>query len=181
MNQRWALFISGRGSNAQAVLDLAESVRVSLVVTSKANVGGVARARRLGIPVLVLPHSISWVDLHKELLQRGIQRIFLLGFMKLIPASFVSDWRGQIWNLHPSLLPRYPGLHSIERSFEDQGEMGVTIHEVSEEMDAGARRIQLKSVSVKKRSGLSFSRAQLLISRDEQRAVRQFVEMGGRC
>jgi phosphoribosylglycinamide formyltransferase 1 len=181
VNKRWALFISGRGSNAQAVMDLAESVNISLVVSSKANAWGVARARRQGIPVIILSNSINWNDLSAELQKRGINRIFLLGFMKLLPGTFVDFWQGRIWNLHPSLLPQYPGLHSIERSYNEKADMGITIHDVTQEMDAGKKRIQLKTLEASKTSRLSLERAQQLISRDEQRAVRYFIGKELRC
>lgn len=69
---------------------------------------------------------------------RSIQKIFLLGFMRLIPASFVELWSQSILNVHPSLLPLFPGLEAIEKSFQARAPMGVTIHHVTPEMDAGA-------------------------------------------
>src|SRR5688500_7867576 len=100
---RIAIFISGRGSNMQALLDLPANVRCVLVVSSKANAPGLLRARRQGIPTLVLDKKIDYEALHLELLKRKIERIFLAGFMKVVPASFIEKWQGKIVNLHPSL------------------------------------------------------------------------------
>lgn len=175
MSPRTAVFISGRGSNLQALLDMSECVRVSLVVSSQSEAWGVARARRHGVPVLVLPKKIDWIGLHRELISRGVQKIFLLGFMRLLPAEFVSLWSGSIWNIHPSLLPKFPGLHAIEKSFAAQEDMGVTVHEVNEGMDEGLKIYQAFSISRRALSStIDLSRAQDLISRDEQRLVRIF-------
>ena len=179
MNTRWALFISGRGSNAQAAMDIADITRISLVVSSKEDAWGLARARRQGIATLVLPKIIDWSEVSSALEAHGINRVILLGFMKLVPPSFVKRWQKQIWNLHPSLLPLYPGLHAIEKSFESKDCMGITIHQVTAEMDAGKRLMQIKTLSAFKKSSLC--RAQELISRDEQRAVRIFIERGVCC
>ena len=95
--------------------------------------------------------------------------------MKLLPASFVCQWKGRIFNLHPSLLPFYPGKDSIENSYRDGAAMGVTIHEVITEMDAGERLLQF-SIADKTSKGVhefSFAEAQQNISRAEQRLVRE--------
>lgn len=74
-----------------------------------------------------------------------IDKIFLLGFMRLLPASFLQKWQGRIFNLHPSLLPLYPGKNAIEKSYEAGDAMGVSIHHVITEMDAGRVVLQKKS------------------------------------
>ncbi len=175
MSLRTAVFISGRGSNLQALLDLPDSVRVSLVVSTKENVWGLARAKRQGVPALILEKKIDWELLQKELLARRIQQIFLLGFMKIVPVAFLNHWQGRIWNIHPSLLPEFPGLHAIENSYASMADMGVTIHEVDEGMDEGAQIYQ--AVSLQQQTSepdVSLERAQVLISRDEQRMVQMF-------
>jgi phosphoribosylglycinamide formyltransferase-1 len=176
VNPRWALFISGRGSNAQAVFDLMSEARVSVVVSSKSDVWGLVRARRMGVPTLVLNKSIDWTALDLELKKRQIQRVLLLGFMRMIPAEFVEKWKGRMWNLHPSLLPAYPGMAAIEKSFEAGGSMGVTVHEVTAEMDSGKRILQARSIQNPRPQDMAINEAQIFISRDEQRLVRRLVE-----
>lgn len=173
MSPSWAIFISGRGSNAQALLDVIDEVPVSLVVSSRGDVWGLRRAERAGVPVLVLDKKVDWQALLHELDRHRISHIFLLGFMKLIPPEFLRGWMGKIYNLHPSLLPQFPGMHAIEKSFEAGQQMGVTVHAVTEEMDAGERCLQ--KVTLKKASLVEFDWAQILISRDEQRLVREWA------
>jgi phosphoribosylglycinamide formyltransferase-1 len=141
---RWALFLSGRGSTAQALMDLLGDLDLRLVVSSRAKAAGLLKARRSGIPTLVLEKDQNWTLLSKELKQRGIQKIFLVGFMRILPADFIKEWTGRVWNVHPSLLPAFTGAKALERCFEEESEMGVTIHEVNAEMDAGQRCLQAR-------------------------------------
>lgn len=172
---RWAVFISGRGSNMQALLDLCEEVHFALVVSSSANAPGLIRAKRQGIPTLILEKKINWQQLSDELIKRGINKIFLAGFMKLIPESFVNQWTNKILNVHPSLLPLYPGLRAIENSYMDGAAMGASVHIVVPEMDAGKLLFQQKALAedCSGRHQLSLAQVQLLISRAEQRLVRE--------
>lgn len=140
----WAVFISGRGSNLQALLDEAADLDLRWVLSSKAKAPGLRRARRAGVPISVLSQPIDWTSLDLELRRRGISKIFLAGFMKLIPASFLQNWQGRILNIHPSLLPAYPGLRAWERAWQEGASMGVTVHVVEPEMDAGPRLLQAK-------------------------------------
>ena len=87
---RWALFISGTGSNLNAVLDMRDHIDVAVVVSSKRNAPGLLKARRAGVPTIVLEKNINWNLLHEELLSHRVDRIFLLGFMKILPEDFVS-------------------------------------------------------------------------------------------
>jgi len=173
---RTALFISGRGSNAQAVMDMMADVNVTLVVSSRSDCWGVVRARRQGIPVLILPKKIDWQALDLALNERGIRRIYLLGFMRLIEASFCEKWAGCIWNLHPSLLPAFPGKNSIEDSYKAQADMGISIHEVTAELDAGPLLWQNKVIASEvlqtSFQKMDFAEACFEISRAEQRLVR---------
>jgi phosphoribosylglycinamide formyltransferase-1 len=133
----WAVFISGRGSNLQALLDAVPKIQISLVVSSNVDAIGVERAHRAGVSVLILPKNISWGELSEELKLHKVDRIFLAGFMKVIPESFIGAWPKKILNLHPSLLPSYKGLRAIERGYADGAALGVTIHWVTPELDAG--------------------------------------------
>lgn len=170
--ERWAVFISGRGSNLASLLNL-QTEKLKLVVSSSPKALGVLRARRAGVPVVILPKPIKWDELNHELKRRGINRIFLLGFMKVIPAQFVEAWHRKIINLHPSLLPNYPGLESIERSFADQADMGVTVHEVVAEVDAGKMILQRRCLRSSQIPEYSLENAEFKVHIDEQRLVEE--------
>lgn len=137
---RWAVFISGTGSNMTALLDEPESWNITMVVTNRKMAPGVGKARRRGVPVKFFSKDSSWLELSKELSQAGVQGLILAGFMRIVPGEFLKAWKetgGVILNLHPSLLPDHPGLDSIRRSFDSGGPMGVTVHHVVAEVDAG--------------------------------------------
>ncbi len=138
---KWAVFISGNGSNLQVLLDHQDNdFEVGLVVSSKAQAFGLERAQKAGVPTLVLPPKIleaDWNQLTQQLQDLKIDFIFLLGFLKIIPPSFVQKWTQKMLNLHPSLLPLYPGLKSIEKSYQDGAAMGATVHWVTEGLDEG--------------------------------------------
>lgn len=182
--RRWSIFLSGRGSNAEAFFENLPELDVGLCVSSSSNAYGLRRARRLGIPTLVFTKSMDWKTLSSELKLRKINQILLLGFMKILPAEFVSDWAGRIWNLHPSLLPEHPGLNAIEKSYEAGLRMGVSLHQVTAEMDAGPLILQTAICENAKRE-FSLSDAEFKISRTEQRLVRELArrknpQAGGR-
>lgn len=173
-NERWAIFISGRGSNLQTLLDGVEENRISLVISSSPKAAGILKAKRAGVPVLILDKKIDWIKLQQQLEQHRITRIFLAGFMRLVPASFLEKWQDCILNVHPSLLPAFPGLEAIEKSFESGGEMGVTVHVVTPEMDGGPHLLKKRAVALgKTRSSLTLSRGEFLISVTEQSLVRE--------
>lgn len=174
---RWAVLISGRGSNLQALLDLGANLDVRLVASSKASAPGLLRARRHGVPTLVLPKKIDWAVLERELHARKITHIFLAGFMKLIPADFVNRWESRLLNVHPSLLPAYPGLAALEKSYEDDAAMGVTVHVVTPGMDEGPRLLQRQTLAPEARArGVTPAEAQWRTSLAEQRLVREAAE-----
>ncbi|TVQ39353.1 MAG: phosphoribosylglycinamide formyltransferase [Spirochaetaceae bacterium] len=140
-----AVFASGNGSNFEAVSEhLAQSPhRVTCLVCDRTGAGALRRAARLSIA----SHVISYAgrpreDAEQEIL--GILRdamvdvIALAGFMRLLSASFIETFGGPILNVHPSLLPRYPGIGAIETSFHSKdNELGITIHEVDHGLDSG--------------------------------------------
>lgn len=137
---RWALFISGQGSNMSALIDQRSNCDavISLVVSSSPKSYGLLRAQRNGIPTLVLESKIQWDTVLTELNSRGITHIFLVGFMKIVPPDFLEKWSKPILNVHPSLLPDYPGLQSIRRAYNDKKSVGVTVHRVTADVDAGS-------------------------------------------
>ena len=134
--RKWAIFVSGTGSNFLSVMKSPLRKKVKVLVSSKKNAPAVAKARRLGLPVLILKKD-GWDELVSSLKSLGVDAIFLLGFMKVLPESFLNQWNHLLLNLHPSLLPAYPGLKAIERAYKDGADVGVSIHHVIAELDAG--------------------------------------------
>lgn len=172
---RWAVFLSGRGSNAQVAFEELSQINIGLCVSSKKSALGLQKARRAGVPTLVLDKIPDWRGLDEELRKRKINRILLLGFMKIIPPEFCEKWQGRIWNLHPSLLPEFKGADAIERSFAAGAEMGISIHEVTAEMDAG---LVLAKKRITQKAAIDFAELKLAaqsISRAEQLSVRKFI------
>lgn len=143
-SRRLAIFISGTGSNLGAALEMRDHVDIGLVVSSRKKAPGVLKAKRAGVPVHFISNPVDWSELTKVLKASSIHSIFLLGFMKILPEAFVNQWKDRILNIHPSLLPAYPGLESIKQSFLDKKPMGITVHKVIAEMDAGAKLLQRK-------------------------------------
>lgn len=150
---RFAVLISGRGSNllalATAVAEGHIAGRIVLVVSDQPQAGGLDHARRFGIPTAVLPFArgterAAWgSDLDALLRAHEVGLVVLAGFMRILDPVFVGHWPGRILNIHPSLLPRYRGLHTHRRVLEAGDPVhGCTVHFVSEELDAGAAVIQ---------------------------------------
>lgn len=177
----WVVFISGNGSNLQALLDSDPKINISLVVSSKAEAFGVERAKKAGVPVLIFTKENSWDGLSIELKKLQIDRIFLAGFMKVIPASFINDWENKILNLHPSLLPSYKGLKAIERSFEDGAAIGITIHWVTAELDAGPILLQKEVFPAGSTRSLSLDSVKDQVHKIENKMVVEAVWMCHKC
>jgi phosphoribosylglycinamide formyltransferase-1 len=114
-------------------------------------------------------NKIDWAKLTALLRQHRITHIVLAGFMKIVPKSFVAEWRGHLVNLHPSLLPSYPGLDSISRAIQDGAPLGATVHEVDEGVDSGRVICMRKTVPVD--SGFSPWFREFLVHVDEQRLL----------
>lgn len=148
MTHRLAVLISGTGSNLQAILDAIDAgelpARVSLVLSNKAGAGGLARAERAGVPAEVIDHRgypdraafdnamIERIDAH------GADTVVLAGFMRILSPGFVRHYQGRLINIHPSLLPKYPGLNTHTRALEaGDSEHGCSLHFVTDELDGG--------------------------------------------
>jgi phosphoribosylglycinamide formyltransferase 1 len=174
---RWAIFISGQGSNMSALLDLRYECSIDLVVSSRADSYGLLRARRNGLATFVLPSAPLWSDVAKELKDKGITHIFLAGFMKIIPAEFLKAWDRTILNVHPSLLPKYPGLKSIRRAFDNKDEIGVTVHQVTADVDAGAIVLQRKVCESQDVSRFDFNEIEKRVHIAEYELVRQSMKV----
>jgi phosphoribosylglycinamide formyltransferase-1 len=192
-SERWAVLISGRGSNLAALLELREEIDIRLVVSSSARALGLLRAKRAGVATALTPMTpatkpgaepgvmkIDWVALHALLKAARVTHVFLAGFMKIVPASFVAKFpAGHLVNLHPSLLPLYPGLDSIERAFKDGTNIGVTVHEVIEQVDAGKIILQRRTLTAGESKlyspAVSLEQAEFLVHVDEQRVIREAI------
>ena len=174
MQSRWAVFISGRGSNLAAAIDeLGDEIK--LVVTSSSKAVGLLRAKRAGIKVLELTRPIDWLNLIKVLEEHQINKIFLLGFMKIIPIEFIQRFGRLILNLHPSLLPLHPGLESIKRAYDEKTNVGVSVHRVIPEVDAGEILLQKMSCASEMLSNFSYDEVELRVHQDEQILVRKAI------
>jgi phosphoribosylglycinamide formyltransferase-1 len=145
---RVAVLVSGEGSNLQAILDQVhgrDGVEVVAVASNRAGVRGLERAREAGVETGVFEAG-AYADrgardeaLGDWLEQRDVELLVLAGFMELLGAPFIRRFAGRVINVHPSLLPAFPGVHAIEQAL-DYGvkQMGVTVHFVDEGVDSGA-------------------------------------------
>lgn len=146
MSRRVAILISGGGSNMVA---LAESMtgdhpgRCCLVLSNRPGAGGLVRAEALGIATAVVDHRDGSREVFESRLEACLRLadaevLALAGFMRILTPGFVARWRGRILNIHPSLLPKYPGLHTHQRALESgDAEAGCSVHLVTEELDGG--------------------------------------------
>lgn len=178
MRSRWAVFISGRGSNLQSLLDQQELFPISLVVSSRASAPGLQRAKRFGVTTYVMEKQSSdpWKGLQNILHERGIAKILLLGFMKIIPEEFLRGFP-KIFNLHPSLLPEFKGLHAFERSWVDGESLGVSLHRVTPGLDEGPVVLQNKicfwTRSQRESIAVNSSEVQRFLRSSEQELLRR--------
>jgi phosphoribosylglycinamide formyltransferase-1 len=147
------VLISGRGSNLKAIIDAIAAgrlgARIAVVISNKADAPGLEHARKAGIEALVLDHRAyaSREDydraLVKALQDRGVGLVCLAGFMRLLSPVFVDAFPNRILNIHPSLLPKYPGLHPQQQALDDGATVsGATVHFVNNELDAGPMVLQ---------------------------------------
>lgn len=144
---RVAILISGTGSNMAALLDDMgpdHPGTPALVVSNVPGAAGLERAAARGVETAVVDHKEHpdragfETVLQAVLTAHRVDLIALAGFMRILTPAFVSDWAGRILNIHPSLLPKYPGLHTHARALEaGDRDAGATVHEVTADLDAG--------------------------------------------
>ena len=146
--KRVALLISGGGSNMLALVrDMAAGhpARPVLVLSNDPMAGGLVKAAALGVPTAAVDHrpfgrdrAAFEAELLKPLLAAEPDIICLAGFMRILTPDFIRRFEGRMLNIHPSLLPKYPGLHTHQRALDaGDTEAGCTVHEVTAELDAG--------------------------------------------
>lgn len=140
------VLISGSGTNLQALIDnsIASNFKISAVISNNSDAYGLQRAERDGIPVQVINHRAF--DSREEFdlaLSNAIDEfapdlIVLAGFMRILGNEFIKHFSGRILNIHPSLLPKYPGIDTHQRALDaGDKEHGVSIHFVTEDLDGG--------------------------------------------
>ncbi|HEX5019904.1 MAG TPA: phosphoribosylglycinamide formyltransferase, partial [Candidatus Binatia bacterium] len=147
------VLISGTGTNLQAIIDAIESgkldAKIEVVLSNKADAYGLVRARNHRIPTEVLNHkNFSSRETYDEavvalLRERRVELVVLAGFMRLLSAVFVKAYSNRIMNIHPALLPAFPGLNVQQKALEHGARFsGCTVHFVNEECDEGPIIIQ---------------------------------------
>lgn len=148
MNRNIGVLISGRGSNLQALIDATRGGRldaaIRVVISNRADAYGLTRAREAGIPALVRDHRTyasrqafeeALVD---DLRAHDVSLVCLAGFMRLLGPTFVNAFPDRILNIHPALLPAFPGLHAQRQAVQHGVKVsGVTVHLVNTNLDAG--------------------------------------------
>lgn len=149
------VLISGSGSNLQAIIDACEQQKINgtirAVFSNKADVFGLERARDAGIPAFSLhPRDYATREAFDNQLITEIDAwapdlVVLAGYMRILSPDFVAHYSGRLLNIHPSLLPKYPGLHTHRQVLENgDREHGTSVHFVTEELDGGPIILQAR-------------------------------------
>ena len=151
--KRLVILVSGGGSNLQSLIDGCAgdkiNATVSAVISNNPNAGGLERAAKAGIPNLAIDHrAFDSRETFDQALSELIDSfspdlVILAGFMRILTAEFVDHYLGRMMNIHPSLLPAYPGLNTHQRAIEaGDKKAGATVHFVTPELDGGPSIIQ---------------------------------------
>jgi phosphoribosylglycinamide formyltransferase-1 len=152
------ILLSGRGSNFEAIAKNIASgkirdARIAIVISNRSDAGGIAKAREMGIETLVIPSKGKVREEHDREVVTALQKykvdlVCLAGYMRLLSPWFVKQFPYKILNIHPSLLPAFPGLEAQEQAFAYGVKVaGCTVHFVDEELDHGPIIVQ-KTISV---------------------------------
>lgn len=146
---RVAILISGAGSNMAAIIEAAKAAdypaEIAVVISNNPDAPGLALARAAGIEALAIDHRPFGKERHAHELAidaalrlRGVEVVVLAGYMRILTAHLVRAWEGRMLNIHPSLLPKYPGLDTHARAIAaGDAEAGCTVHLVTEGVDEG--------------------------------------------
>jgi phosphoribosylglycinamide formyltransferase-1 len=185
MTRRLGVLISGRGSNLQAIIDAVKSgdltAEIAVVISNRADALGLDRARMAGIETLVTSHrafeSRAAYDeaLAKELRARRVDLVCLAGFMRLLGPQFIEAFPEAILNIHPSLLPAFPGLDAQAQALAHGVKVtGATVHLVTAELDAGPIVLQ-RSVPVRDNDSVETLSARILA--EEHRLYPEAIDL----
>jgi len=140
------VLISGSGSNLQSLINHSKNINleISCVISNNPDAYGLERARKANIATKILDHNEfssreSYDNALREIIEKfNPEVIILAGFMRILTANFVNHFLGKILNIHPSLLPKYPGLHTHQRVLDAGDKVhGVSVHFVTPELDGG--------------------------------------------
>ena len=144
---RVAVLASGEGSNLQAIIDVVHGrhgVALVSVVSDKPDAKALERASAAGVPTAIFPiddyedRAARDTAMAEQLRDDGVHFVVLAGYMAILSPEFIAAFFGRIINVHPSLLPKYPGLRAIEQALEaGDNQTGVTVHYVDEGVDTG--------------------------------------------
>jgi phosphoribosylglycinamide formyltransferase-1 len=147
--KRLGILISGRGSNMETLLQAARQpdcpYEPVIVISNKPGAGGLAKAASYGVPAAAIDHKLFGADresferaVDAELRAAGAEMVALAGFMRVLTPWFVNTWAGRLINIHPSLLPKYPGVDTHKRCLEAGDTVhGCTVHQVTAGVDEG--------------------------------------------
>ena len=146
--KRIGVLLSGRGSNFEALADSVAAGRIpdaeiAIVISNRENAPGIEKALARGIPAQVIPSRGLEREAYDKLViaaleEKKVDLVCLAGYMRLLSPAFVAAYRGRILNIHPSLLPAFPGLESQRQAIEHGAKFsGCTVHFVDENLDAG--------------------------------------------
>jgi phosphoribosylglycinamide formyltransferase 1 len=153
VNRRLGVLISGRGSNLQALIEAIADGRldatIAVVISNIEDAGGLERARDAGIEAIAISHR-GWPSrddydraLVRELRARDVRLVCLAGFMRVVGRPLIEAYTNAILNVHPALLPSFPGTHAARQAIEHGVRVsGVTVHLVNEALDAGPIVVQ---------------------------------------
>jgi phosphoribosylglycinamide formyltransferase-1 len=185
VNRRLGVLISGRGSNLQALIDAVEGGRldasIAVVISNREDAEGLDKARRAGIEALVFSHR-GWPSrddydraLARELKSRDVGLVCLAGFMRVVGPALLDAFPNAVVNVHPSLLPAFPGVDAQRQAFEYGVKVsGVTVHLVTAELDGGPIVLQ-RTVPVEAGDTAQSLAARILV--EEHRAYPEAVAL----
>ncbi len=170
---RIAILISGRGSNMVALAEAAcegriGNAKVAIVISDQANAGGLLKAKEFGLETLIVERrGRPRVDHDREIVAalqaRHIDLVCLAGYMRVLSREFIDAYRGRILNIHPSLLPSFPGLNAQQQALDHAAtSSGCTVHFVDETLDGGPIIAQ-RAVPVHKDDTVESLSARILI------------------